>query len=70
MPKKTSSESLSMAARERKWRTEADLDTLMRAEEIESDPQRLAAAKKLAKERLADLKDVVGEGSETTKKGA
>lgn len=69
MPK-SNSIAMSSAAREEKWRTEADLDTLMRAEEIESDPKRLAKAKKLAKERLADLKDVVGEDKETTKKGA
>lgn len=44
------------------WRVESDLDTLMRAEEIEKDPKRLAKAQALAKKRLLELSKVASEG--------
>lgn len=43
------------------WQAESDMRTLMQAEEIEKDPKRLAAAKKKAKEKLAELQKVLGE---------
>lgn len=54
--------SISMRKQEDSWRTERDLDTLMEAEKIEKDPKRLAAARKLAKERLMSLAGVASEG--------
>jgi hypothetical protein len=42
----------SMRAQEKKWRTESDLDSLVRAEEVKKDKERLAAARALAKEKL------------------
>jgi len=41
-----------------KWRAEDDMRTLARAQEIQSDPRRLAAAKKCAKEKLAEMQRV------------
>lgn len=40
---------------EKKWQAESDMETLMRAAEINKDPKRLAAAKKCAKERYSKL---------------
>jgi hypothetical protein len=42
----------SMRAQEKKWRAESDLDSLVRAEEVKKDKERLAAARALAKEKL------------------
>lgn len=53
---------LSMSAEEKKWQIEDDLRTLTRAEEIKRDPKRLAAAKKMAKERLEEVQSVIGDG--------
>lgn len=41
-----------------KWRAEDDMRTLARAEEVKRDPKRLAAAKKMAREKLAELQAV------------
>jgi len=49
------------AERERRWRAEGDMDTLMRAEEIRKDPKRLQAAATLAKEKVVELATVAGE---------
>ncbi|WP_337058224.1 hypothetical protein [Pseudomonas sp. USHLN015] len=38
-----------------KWRIEDDLRTLTRAEEIKKDPKRMAAVRRLANEKLAEL---------------
>jgi hypothetical protein len=43
-----------------KWRAEDDMRTLARAEEVKADPKRLAAAKKMAKEKLAELQSIAG----------
>lgn len=51
-----------------KWRAQNDLDTLLRAEEIEGDPKRLAAAKKLAREKLEDMKDILAEDEKQSDK--
>lgn len=40
------------------WQIKDDMRTLARAEEIKRDPKRLAAAKKSAREELANLKKV------------
>lgn len=45
---------------EAKWRAEDDMRALARAKEIEADPKRLAAAKKMAREKLAELQAVAG----------
>lgn len=52
---------ISMRKQEETWRAERDLDTLMECEKIEADPKRLAAAKRLAKERLLNLASVAAE---------
>ncbi|MCY1167370.1 hypothetical protein D9M73_73310 [compost metagenome] len=70
MSKKSGSVALSDAARELKWRTESDLETLIRAQEIRDDPARHARAKKLAKERIADTQDVLAESTNQPKKGS
>ena len=43
---------------EAKWRAEEDMRTLARAEEVRNDPKRLAAAKKMAREKLAELQAI------------
>lgn len=48
-------------AQEKRWRAESDMRTLAEAEDIRKDPKRLAAAKAMAKEKLAELQKVVGQ---------
>lgn len=43
-----------------KGRAEDDMRTLARAEEVRRDPKRLAAAKKMAREKLAELQAIAG----------
>lgn len=50
---------VSMRKQEEQWRTESDLDALIRAEEIRKDPKRLARVRKLAKEKLKNTAAVV-----------
>ncbi len=40
------------------WRTESDLNTLMEAVKIESDPKRLKAARDLARQKADSMKKV------------
>lgn len=58
MPKNTVA--ASMAKQEAEWRAEDDVRTLARAAEIRKDPKRLAAAQKLAQEKLLELAAVAG----------
>lgn len=44
------------------WRVESDLSTLVEAEKIEKDPKRMAAVRKLAKDRLLGLAGIAAEG--------
>lgn len=46
---------------ESRWQAERDCDTLIECEAIEADPKRLAAARKIAKERLLTVASVVKE---------
>lgn len=39
-----------------KWRAEDDLRTLIHAKEIQRDPKRMAAVRKLAQDKMAELK--------------
>ncbi|WP_431484198.1 hypothetical protein [Pseudomonas solani] len=41
-----------------KWRIEEDLRTLVRAEEIRKDPKRMAAVRRMAGEKLTELKQI------------
>lgn len=52
-----------MSADERRWRTEDDLRTYLRAGEIQSDPARLRAVQKAA----ADLNKLVMGGATKSK---
>ncbi|WP_067070407.1 hypothetical protein [Roseateles chitosanitabidus] len=45
---------------ELEWRTESDMRTLMEAEEIKRDPERLKRAAALAKEKVVELASVAG----------
>lgn len=40
------------------WRVESDVSTLMEAERIKADPQRLAKAQALAKKKMMDVAKV------------
>jgi hypothetical protein len=51
----TKAEKAKMQEQERKWRADADLDTLIRAEEIRKDPERMKAVKELHKELSTSL---------------
>lgn len=59
--KKTKSSGVLTSSSDAAWQAQSDLDTLMRCEEIEADPKRLAAAKALAKERMQDLVNVAAD---------
>lgn len=59
--KKTKASGVLVSASDAAWQAQSDLDTLMRCEEIEADPKRLAAAKALAKERMQDLVNVASD---------
>ncbi|WP_160171134.1 hypothetical protein [Pseudomonas syringae] len=48
----------SITAEDKKWEVERDLRSLAEAAEINKDPKRLAAAKALAKEKMADLQKI------------
>lgn len=52
----------SMAAIEKDWQVQSDLETLCRAEEIEKDPKRMAAVTALAKSKMLKLAKVASEG--------
>ena len=43
---------ISMRKQEEQWRTESDLEALIRAEEIRKDPQRMKKVRALARKRL------------------
>lgn len=49
---------VSDAAQEKKWETEEDMRTLMRAREVQRDPKRMAAVRKLAQEKITDMKNL------------
>jgi hypothetical protein len=44
--------------REKRWRAESDLDTLMRAAEVKRDKERFGAAVAIARQRKKDLNSV------------
>ena len=58
--KKPATIASSMHPDDSKWRAEDDMRTLARAEEVRNDPKRLAAAKKMAREKLAELQTIAG----------
>lgn len=60
------SNAIAMTKSEDDWQAEDDLRTLMRAEEIEKDPKRLAKAQSLAKKRLLELASVASEGKDAS----
>ena len=41
---------------DKQWQVEDDMRTLLRAKEIQRDPKRMAAVRKLAQEKMADMK--------------
>lgn len=43
---------------EKKWRAESDLRTLVDAEKIKSDPDRLKSAMKMKREQMDALKNI------------
>lgn len=40
------------------WQVEDDMRTLLRAKEIQRDPKRMAAVRKLAQQKVADMKNL------------
>lgn len=53
---KSKTVSTSMAAENDSWRIEDDMRTLILAREIQRDPKRMAAVRKLAQQKMADMK--------------
>jgi uncharacterized membrane-anchored protein YjiN (DUF445 family) len=51
------------------WQVQSDLDTIVRAEEIKSDPKRYAKVQKLAKSKIESMEETFGEDSEADDKG-
>lgn len=51
------------ASPDREWMAEDDLRTLVRAKEIRKDKQRFAAARALAKKKLAEMRDLAEDKS-------
>jgi len=50
---------ISIMMDESKWRAEEDMRTLTRAKEIESDRSRMAAAKRVAEQKIKEMQSVV-----------
>lgn len=61
---KKSTGGIAISRGEDDWQAEDDLRTLMRCEEIEKDPKRLAKAQALAKQKLLSLASVAAEGKD------
>jgi hypothetical protein len=49
---------------DRNWQAESDLDCLIRADEIQKDPKRFAAAQEVAKARLQSIVNVSSDKKE------
>lgn len=56
--KKSTAPAIASHPEEARWRAEDDMRTLARAEEVKADPKRLAAAKKMAKTKLAEMQAI------------
>lgn len=52
---------IAMTSEDKKWQAERDLETMVRAEQIEKDPKRKAAVKALVEEQLKSLNKVAVE---------
>jgi len=50
---------ISVSAESKKWQIERDLETVMEAERIKKDKTRMAAVKKLAKEKAEQLEETL-----------
>lgn len=59
MTAKKSATNSPMAFDDAKWRAEEDMRTLARAKEIEADRARLAAAKRIAEQKIKEMQKVV-----------
>lgn len=57
-----------ISAEEKRWRAEDDARALRRAQEIQSDPNRVKEAKKIINEQLTDLTKVSNALGATTKR--
>ncbi|MES2730018.1 MAG: hypothetical protein V4621_08010 [Pseudomonadota bacterium] len=51
---------------EKKWQAEDDMRTLARAKEIEADRARLAAAKRIAEQKIKEMQSVVAKKTTPT----
>lgn len=60
MARKLGANVLSISEDER-WRVERDLETLMEAEKIKTDPKRLAKAQALAKQKMMETAKVASD---------
>ena len=50
---------ISVSAESKKWQIERELETVMEAERIKKDKTRMAAVKKLAKEKTKQLEETL-----------
>lgn len=57
----------SMIMDDAKWRAEDDMRTLTRAKEIEADRARMAAAKRVAEQKIKEMQSVVNKSPSPSK---
>ena len=57
--------SMPSAFDEKKWQAEDDMRTLTRAKEIEADRTRMAAAKRIAEQKIKEMQKVVNKSPAT-----
>ncbi|WP_447593538.1 hypothetical protein [Aquipseudomonas campi] len=43
---------------DQEWQVEEDMRTVLRAKEIQRDPKRMAAVRKLAQKKMDDMKNI------------
>lgn len=60
------SNSIATVASQDDWQAEDDLRTMIRCEEIEKDPRRLAKVQALAKRRMMEMAGIASEGKDAS----
>ena len=58
------SNSIALVASQDDWQAEDDLRTMIRCEQIEKDPKRVAKVQALAKQRMMEMASIATEGKD------
>lgn len=64
MATKKSSNAIAITSAQDDWQVEDDLRTMIRCEEIEADPKRLAKVQALAKKKMLQVAGIAAEGKD------